>query len=506
FGVQTWAENERYEGYWINDLRQGQGKMLFPSGSEYNGNWNQDKIHGSGKMKYQNGEVYTGNFTNATINGYGKFEFINGDVYEGYWKMAVMDGKGKMMFSNGDIYEGDFKNSMLEGVGTYKYKNGDTYTGDLKNNLQEGIGTYNYKNGNVFVGSFKNGLMNGKGIYNYANGNWYNGEFLNNNYHGFGEEYNIDGLHVAGYFINNQLHGLAKRLLPTGYYEEGLIDSINNKLIAGKVWLLDGSIKEGFFDKKTYRLQGYGLITDVNNKVTQGKFAANKLVEKLTAEQYEKKYGKINLPKPPTALQLINIGDTIMHSSLNYLCNSSITILNNERTKKTTKISIEKMATTKANVIDWDDTNAKLLSSVTGKNASYTLSIYNNDLKLIGFSYEKNIAATKTKPAEKKTIDTFTNLKLITLPSGNTETQNTITLNGITTNIKASYGNITTDGTEQPCLWISFITNDIEKQFCFVAEKGIYAIKENGEQVFTFKETMKPKTNQSSFLESDFEN
>jgi hypothetical protein len=34
-----------YEGYWQNDMKNGEGRLIFKNG-EYSGYWNNDKKHG----------------------------------------------------------------------------------------------------------------------------------------------------------------------------------------------------------------------------------------------------------------------------------------------------------------------------------------------------------------------------------------------------------------------------------------------------------------------------
>ena len=40
-------------GEWEGDVRQGRGRMRWPSGEEYDGQWSEDRPHGTGGMGVQ---------------------------------------------------------------------------------------------------------------------------------------------------------------------------------------------------------------------------------------------------------------------------------------------------------------------------------------------------------------------------------------------------------------------------------------------------------------------
>ena len=43
-----WSNGEKYEGFWLKDLREGKGIMHWPNGDKYNGFWKEDKMSGKG--------------------------------------------------------------------------------------------------------------------------------------------------------------------------------------------------------------------------------------------------------------------------------------------------------------------------------------------------------------------------------------------------------------------------------------------------------------------------
>ena len=80
-------------------------------------------------MYYSNGNImYDGDWINNKYEGNGKKIYENGVYYIGQFKNGVKYGKGKEYYSHGNIkYEGDFINDKFEGNGKYIYENGEYY-------------------------------------------------------------------------------------------------------------------------------------------------------------------------------------------------------------------------------------------------------------------------------------------------------------------------------------------------------------------------------------------
>ena len=68
-------------------------------------------------MFYKNGEnKYDGDFVNDKYEGNGKYIFENGEYYIGEWSNGQRHGKGAMYLNNGYIkYAGIFINGTYEG-------------------------------------------------------------------------------------------------------------------------------------------------------------------------------------------------------------------------------------------------------------------------------------------------------------------------------------------------------------------------------------------------------
>lgn len=73
-GVKSWPNGDRYEGDFLEDLREGFGVYVFGRGP-----WA--------------GERYEGEFLNDRRHGHGVYRWATGDVYTGPWKDDVATGK-----------------------------------------------------------------------------------------------------------------------------------------------------------------------------------------------------------------------------------------------------------------------------------------------------------------------------------------------------------------------------------------------------------------------------
>ncbi|MBC7588730.1 MAG: hypothetical protein H7178_10285, partial [Chitinophagaceae bacterium] len=456
-GIFTWATGEKYNGGWRNDFRDGRGKMMFGNGDEYNGDWKEDSRNGVGTTKFKNGDVYEGGYYNAQKHGKGMLNLVSGESYNGNWKYDKKDGDGIMKFVSGATYEGSFVNDEMEGKGMYKYANGDVYTG-----------------------FFSKGAKQGKGLLKYNNNDWYEGDFANDKLNGNGKFMQANGATTVGEFVNGKMHGNAKRLTDIGLYEEGFVDSAASKLIAGKIWLLDGSYKEGSFDKKTNALQGYGKEINAEGKLLEGKFANNKLVEKLSLEQYEKKYGQVTMNILPIWIRETIIVDSSEKSLEAFLSPKKNTDMVDESGKKSVKLSLKKMPTKMASMYEWNDGASKLFTMATGKSAKYLFRITNNEMSMVRFTVEKSMSSVNGKQADKKSFDTATYIPFIKMPTANNPLQWSYALGNETSTSMATLGKIVTASGEEDCLWLTQKTGSTERKFCFVKTKGLYSVEENG--------------------------
>lgn len=141
-----------YEGYKLNGLRHGFGKLHYRDGGFYEGEWKENKMDGFAKLYYQNGEI----------------------AYEGYWRDDQFHGRGKVFndspqeltepFNYHDFlelgncwlyYDGMFDHDTRTGLGTLKLSNGEIFEGGFRNDYIEGAGKFYTMEGLVVDGVWK---------------------------------------------------------------------------------------------------------------------------------------------------------------------------------------------------------------------------------------------------------------------------------------------------------------------------------------------------------------
>ena len=135
----------KYIGQSKNELKEGKGIFLYESG------------------QYKD-DRYEGFWGNNKREGYGVYTFSNRNRYEGDWKNGKKEGKGIFYFNSGERYEGDFKNGNFEGKGVFYFNSGNRYEGDFKNDKKDGHGIFYYKNGDRRMGDYSNDEPIGKHI------------------------------------------------------------------------------------------------------------------------------------------------------------------------------------------------------------------------------------------------------------------------------------------------------------------------------------------------------
>ena len=91
--------------------------LYYEDGSYYKGELINGLRNGKGIDYYKNGKIgYDGDFVNDKYEGNGKYIFENGEYYIGEWSNGQRHGKGAMYLNNGYIkYAGIFINGTYEG-------------------------------------------------------------------------------------------------------------------------------------------------------------------------------------------------------------------------------------------------------------------------------------------------------------------------------------------------------------------------------------------------------
>lgn len=202
-----------YIGPYINNQKNGKGKLIVP-----------DQF------------VYEGNFKNDLFDGYGEYTSKQYNYY-GYYSCGKKCGKGKEINLIKKIeYEGDFQNDKKNGFGQEKSPDGTIYIGEFKDNqkhgqgtlILDGIKTWTYK------GEFKNDKISGKGRFKWNEEKEYIGEWENNELSGYGLLTNKNTKHI-GFFAHNNKHGYGASFFGTQF---AILGNWENDLIEGFAFVI----------------------------------------------------------------------------------------------------------------------------------------------------------------------------------------------------------------------------------------------------------------------------
>jgi len=135
-GKAKYGSRCEYDGQWVLDKMQGEGRMTYPDGGVmYDGQWEGGVGHGRGQMVRRLDEagtvcvVYSGEWVRGERHGEGKYIFENGCVYNGQWVRDKMHGYGKYVQQSGNRYHGQFKDGRKHGNGLALNRNGQPLWG-----------------------------------------------------------------------------------------------------------------------------------------------------------------------------------------------------------------------------------------------------------------------------------------------------------------------------------------------------------------------------------------
>ena len=121
-------------GEWDDELKNGEGVLIFPDGSKATGVWKNESMNGQGTFTFYDGSKYVGEYKYGKRNGQGTFTWLEGKKYVGEWKNGELNGQGTMTLSNGIVFKGTYRNSGATN-GTLFGANGEIqYIGQFKDN------------------------------------------------------------------------------------------------------------------------------------------------------------------------------------------------------------------------------------------------------------------------------------------------------------------------------------------------------------------------------------
>lgn len=97
-----------YAGAMEEGRRSGKGRIRFANGERFDGAWKDDLPHGLGEFWFANGDYYQGDVANGRMEGEGTYVASGAEVYEGGFAAGKRHGSGTVQWENGVSYESEW--------------------------------------------------------------------------------------------------------------------------------------------------------------------------------------------------------------------------------------------------------------------------------------------------------------------------------------------------------------------------------------------------------------
>jgi radial spoke head protein 1 len=123
-------EVARFEGNYVGGVKDGVGKMTFPTGDVYEGQWTADKFHGEGSYTYKKtGDIYSGSWSEGKKHGQGTYEFgADSSMMSGTWDNGTIVN-GSWILQGAGQFDGNFKLGRPFGAGKFTFASGLSQAG-----------------------------------------------------------------------------------------------------------------------------------------------------------------------------------------------------------------------------------------------------------------------------------------------------------------------------------------------------------------------------------------
>jgi hypothetical protein len=93
-------------------------------------------------MAYEKGDFYSGEFKQNIRDGKGTYIWPSGTVYEGNWESQKKNGTGVLFHLRKSwSYRGQFRDNKRHGTGIFHFESGNVYVGGFEANKRHGFGT-----------------------------------------------------------------------------------------------------------------------------------------------------------------------------------------------------------------------------------------------------------------------------------------------------------------------------------------------------------------------------
>jgi len=94
--TSTYANGDKYEGEWENNLKHGEGTYIWANGDKYEGEWKDGKKHGDGTYTWADGGKYIGEWKDDVRHGRGTHTYANGGRYLQIWENGKIVSENKI--------------------------------------------------------------------------------------------------------------------------------------------------------------------------------------------------------------------------------------------------------------------------------------------------------------------------------------------------------------------------------------------------------------------------
>lgn len=215
YGTAYYDDGGKYEGFWVEGKRSGEGKFTTKGGVIYSAHFVNNLPNGEGSVLYTDGGKLTGKFNNGWYMNSGTRIYPNGNKYVGPLQKNAPHGEGTLYYKIGSIYKGEFVEGNRQGKGVLEFreKKYAVYSEAWTNKGPTGISTYFYLDDKGEISAQITGITNettwlisGFGIGKYDNGK-YEGDFKDNMRHGLGKYTFNNGKIQDGQWENGKFLG-----------------------------------------------------------------------------------------------------------------------------------------------------------------------------------------------------------------------------------------------------------------------------------------------------------
>eukprot|EP01124_Arcella_intermedia_P013208 TRINITY_DN19627_c0_g1_i1.p1 TRINITY_DN19627_c0_g1~~TRINITY_DN19627_c0_g1_i1.p1 ORF type:complete len:942 (-),score=248.89 TRINITY_DN19627_c0_g1_i1:42-2687(-) len=127
YGNGTYTSNLfTYNGNWYRGRKEGHGMMIIDNGASYDGYWIDDLPNGEGKFEYTPEVIYSGECLNGKRQGKGTFSTLD-FCFVGNWVEGKKNGSGTLTnVLTASIFEGEWSNDLKNGQGMLNSHEGES--------------------------------------------------------------------------------------------------------------------------------------------------------------------------------------------------------------------------------------------------------------------------------------------------------------------------------------------------------------------------------------------